>query len=183
MSFKALSLLVATLFVAACATEPENSAATSGQGSSSSSANKAETTSSQPRSISSMSKPIGPAPGSVEDLVVNVGDRVFFDFDKSSVRPDAAEVLNRQAAWLRKFSNHVVVIEGHCDERGTREYNLALGDRRANAVREYLISVGVSTNRIETISYGKERPAVVGATGSAWAQNRRGVTIVKIAGS
>jgi peptidoglycan-associated lipoprotein len=185
MSFKALSLLVATLFVAACATEPENSGATSGQGSSSSSANKAGTTSSQPQpqSVSSMSKPSGPAPGSVEDLVVNVGDRVFFDFDKSSVRPDAAEVLNRQAAWLRKFPNHVVVIEGHCDERGTREYNLALGDRRANAVREYLISVGVSTNRIETISYGKERPAVVGATGSAWAQNRRGVTIVKNAGS
>jgi peptidoglycan-associated lipoprotein len=185
MRFKVLSLLVAALFVTACATEPEDSGATSGQGSTTSSASNAGTTPSQPQSqsVAGMSKPGGPTPGSIEDLVVNVGDRVFFDFDKSSVRPDAAEILNRQAAWLKKYPNHVVVIEGHCDERGTREYNLALGDRRANAVREYLISVGVSTNRIETISYGKERPAVVGATESAWSQNRRGVTIVKNAGS
>ena len=182
MRFKVLSLLAAALFVTACATEPQDSGATSGEGSSTSGAKKAGMASSQPKSMA-MAKPSGPTPGSVEDLVVNVGDRVFFDFDKSNVRPDAAEILNRQAAWLNKFPNHLVVIEGHCDERGTREYNLALGDRRANAVREYLISVGVSTNRIETISYGKERPAVVGSTEAAWSQNRRGVTIVKNAGS
>lgn len=179
MRFKVLSLLAAALFVAACATEPQDSGATSGKGSSTSDA-KMQMTS---KSVASAPAPGSVAPGSVEDLVVNVGDRVFFDFDKSGIRPDAAEILNRQAAWLKKFPNHVVVIEGHCDERGTREYNLALGDRRANAVREYLISVGVSTNRIETISYGKERPAVVGSTESAWSQNRRGVTIVKNAGS
>ena len=174
MRFKVLSILTVALFVAACATEPQDSGATSGKGWSTSDA-KMQMTS---KSVAS-----APTPGSVEDLVVNVGDRVFFDFDKSGIRPDSAEILNRQAAWLKKFPNHVVVIEGHCDERGTREYNLALGDRRANAVREYLISVGVSTNRIETISYGKERPAVVGSTESAWSQNRRGVTIVKNAGS
>mgnify|MGYP000302947431 CR=1 FL=1 len=121
--------------------------------------------------------------GSQEDLSVNVGDRVQFGYDAFDLSADARSVLERQAAWLKSNSGVNVVVEGHCDERGTREYNLALGDRRANAVREYLISVGVSTNRIETISYGKERPAVVGATESAWSQNRRGVTIVKNAGS
>ncbi len=182
MRFKVLSLLAAALFVTACATEPQDSGATSGTGSSSTGAKSAGMASSTPKPMA-MAQPSGPAPGSIEDLVVNVGDRVFFDFDKAGIKPDAAETLNRQAAWLKKFPKHVVVIEGHCDERGTREYNLALGDRRANAVREYLISIGVTANRIETISYGKERPAVLGASESAWSQNRRGVTIVKNAGS
>jgi peptidoglycan-associated lipoprotein len=117
-------------------------------------------------------------PGTQEDLVVNVGDRVFFEFDHSDVSSDARATLDRQAAWLKKYSNVSVTIEGHCDERGTREYNLALGDRRATAVKNYLVAAGVHADRIKTISYGKERPAVVGSNEAAWAQNRRAVTVV-----
>jgi peptidoglycan-associated lipoprotein len=182
MRFKVLSLVAAAALVAACATEPEDSGSTSGQGASTSSSGSSSSTVGTQQATRSIT-PSGPIPGSIEDLVVNVGDRVFFKQDKSDIKPDAAEILNRQAAWLKKFPNHVIVVEGHCDERGTREYNLALGERRANSVREYLISVGVTENRIETISYGKERPAVLGATDSAWSQNRRGVTVVKNAGS
>ncbi|MDH5412292.1 MAG: peptidoglycan-associated lipoprotein Pal, partial [Alphaproteobacteria bacterium] len=114
-----------------------------------------------------------------EDLVVNVGDRIFFDFDKSNLRPDAIDQLNRQADWLKMNGGITVAIEGHCDERGTREYNLALGDRRASSASQYLRSMGVDGGRIETISYGKERPAVLGSNEEAWAQNRRAVMVVK----
>lgn len=188
MHVRIISLFAAALLFSACATEPEETSNPSGQGATSQSANtgagNASAPSSQPAQVSSApSTPSGPPAGSNEDLVVNVGDRVFFDFDKSEIRSDAADTLNKQAAWLKKYPNNVIVVEGHCDERGTREYNLALGERRANAVREYLISVGVSANRIETISYGKERPEVVGSNESAWGQNRRGVTVVKNAGS
>jgi peptidoglycan-associated lipoprotein len=121
----------------------------------------------------------GPAkPGTQEDLVVNVGDRVFFEFNASDLTSEARATLDRQAAWLKKYSSVDVTIEGHCDERGTREYNLALGDRRATAVKNYLVADGVSASRVKTISYGKERPAVLGHNESAWAQNRRGVTVV-----
>jgi peptidoglycan-associated lipoprotein len=114
-----------------------------------------------------------------EYLVVNVGDRVFFDFDKSDLRPDAIDQLNRQADFLKMNGSIAVAIEGHCDERGTREYNLALGDRRAASAKQYLESVGVDGGRMETISYGKERPAVLGSNEDAWAQNRRAVMVVK----
>ncbi len=97
-------------------------------------------------------------PGSAEDLKVNVGDTVHFEYDKYSVRDDDRALLQRQAAWLSKYPAVRVTVEGHCDERGTREYNLALGARRANAVKEYLVSKGVNSSRVETISYGKERP-------------------------
>jgi len=117
-------------------------------------------------------------PGSVQDLVVNVGDRVYFDLDRYNLKPSAQATLERQAAWLKTYSNVTITVEGHCDERGTREYNLALGSRRANAVKDYLVSLGIAPNRITTISYGKERPAVLGSTEDAWAQNRRGVTVV-----
>ena len=117
-------------------------------------------------------------PGTQEDLVVNVGDRVFFGFDKSDLTSEAQATLNRQAAWLKKSSALKVVVEGHADERGTREYNLALGERRATAVKNYLVAAGIPAGRISTISYGKERPAVVGSNEAAWAQNRRGVTVV-----
>ena len=117
-------------------------------------------------------------PGSQEDLIVNVGDRVFFDYDSSELDADAQELLQDQVAWLKQHSNVSVIIEGHCDERGTREYNLALGEKRAQSVKNYLISLGVSEARVSTISYGKERPAVVGSNDGAWAQNRRSVTIV-----
>ena len=112
-----------------------------------------------------------------EKLVQQAGDRVFFDFDKAVVRSDGEETLRMQATFLKQNPGLTMTIAGHCDERGTREYNLALGERRANAIREHLISLGVAPARIETISYGKERPAVVGSNESAWAQNRRGVTL------
>jgi peptidoglycan-associated lipoprotein len=124
----------------------------------------------------------GPKPGSQEDLVANVGDRVFFDFDKYDLKADAQATLQRQAAWLKQYSANAVTIEGHCDERGTREYNLALGDRRANAVRDYLASQGIDGSRIKTISYGEERPECVESTEECWAKNRRGVTVVTAAG-
>jgi len=117
-------------------------------------------------------------PGTQEDLVVNVGDRVFFGFDKSDLSTEAQATLDRQAAWLKKYSTAKVTIEGHCDERGTREYNLALGERRATAAKNYLVAAGIPAGRITTISYGKERPAVVGSNEAAWAQNRRAVTVV-----
>jgi peptidoglycan-associated lipoprotein len=118
-------------------------------------------------------------PGSQQDLATNVGDRVFFAYDSSDLAPEATDTLNRQAEWLNRYPNLQITIEGHSDERGTREYNIALGDRRANAVKNYLVSMGVSSSRVNTISYGKERPAVVGSDASSWAQNRRGVTTVQ----
>jgi peptidoglycan-associated lipoprotein len=118
-------------------------------------------------------------PGSVADFRQNVGDRVYFDTDQSSIRADARDTLNKQAAWLKQYTNYPITIEGHCDERGTREYNFALGERRANSVKQYLIAQGIPADRIKTISYGKERPEVVGSDEGAWARNRRGVTTLQ----
>jgi peptidoglycan-associated lipoprotein len=118
-------------------------------------------------------------PGSQQDLVVNVGDRVFFAYDSHDVSPEGQATLQKQAEWLKKYPAVNVQISGHCDERGTREYNLALGERRAAAAKNYLVSLGVPAERIQTISYGKERPAVEGSTPEAWAQNRRAVTEVQ----
>jgi peptidoglycan-associated lipoprotein len=117
-------------------------------------------------------------PGSQQDLEASAGDRVFFAFDRSDITPEAREILERQADWLRRYPNVTVTIEGHCDERGTREYNLALGERRAQAAKNVLVALGIPASRISTISYGKERPAVVGSTEEAYAQNRRAVTVV-----
>src|SRR5215510_22884 len=102
-------------------------------------------------------------PGSIADFKQNVGDRVYFDFDQSVVREDGRQTLNKQAEWLKKYTNYPITIEGKCDERGTREYNLALGERRANAVKQYLVAQGVPAQRVNTISYGKERPEVLGS--------------------
>jgi peptidoglycan-associated lipoprotein len=117
-------------------------------------------------------------PGSAEDFRVNVGDTVHFDFDKYDVLENDKTTLQRQAAWLSKYPSVRVTIEGHCDERGTREYNLALGARRANAVKEYLVSLGLSAARADTISYGKEHPICTESNEDCWAQNRRGVTTI-----
>lgn len=117
-------------------------------------------------------------PGTQEDLVVNVGDRVFFGFDKSDLTAEARATLDRQSAWLKKYPSVKVTVEGHCDERGTREYNLALGERRAAAAKNYLVAAGIGADRVKTVSYGKERPAVLGSNEAAWAQNRRAVTVV-----
>jgi peptidoglycan-associated lipoprotein len=117
-------------------------------------------------------------PGSAEDLRVNVGDTVHFDYNKYAILDVDKATLQRQATWLARYPAVRVTVEGNCDERGTREYNLALGARRANAVKEYLVSLGVAAARVETISYGKERPICTESTESCWAQNRRGVTTI-----
>jgi peptidoglycan-associated lipoprotein len=118
-------------------------------------------------------------PGSVADFRQNVGDRIFFDTDLSNIREDGRQTLNRQADWLKKYTNYPITIEGHCDERGTREYNLALGERRANATRQYLIAQGIPAARIKTISFGKENPDPPGSDEAAWARNRRAVTVLE----
>ena len=172
MFYKFFISIFMVLFVAACATTPKDSSDSSGSGSSSSGSDVSsegtitETTGS------------GIVSGSQEDLIVNVGDRVFFGYDSSDLDSDALELLQDQVAWLKQNSDVSVTIEGHCDERGTREYNLALGEKRAQAVKNYLIGLGINPDRVSTISYGKERPAVVGSNDGAWAQNRRSVTLV-----
>ena len=120
----------------------------------------------------------GPVAGSEQDFVVNVGDRVYFDLDSYSVRPEAQPRLDAQAAWLARYPQVTVRIEGNADERGTREYNLALGARRAEAVRTYLIQRGVQPARIDTISFGKERPIAAGSGEEAWARNRNAHTAI-----
>lgn len=120
--------------------------------------------------------PQGPVPGSVEDFRVSVGDRIFYGYDRFDLTPEARAVLERQAAWLRQYPNVSVLVAGNCDERGTREYNLALGARRAAAARDYLVSLGVAANRVETVSYGKERPLDPRANEEAWSVNRNAHT-------
>jgi peptidoglycan-associated lipoprotein len=115
----------------------------------------------------------------VADFEKNIGDRVWFGYNKSDLSPEAKEQLSKQAEWLKKHDLMKATIEGHCDERGTREYNLALGERRAESVQKFLLNQGIVSNRLDTISYGKERPAVMGNDESAWKQNRRAVLVVK----
>ncbi len=159
---KLLLLVVAGFFLASCA------ATNTDQGS------DVAATSSASSSSSDGSVTVG----TQEDLIVNVGDRVFFEFDSSELTVDAQATLDAQAAWLLQYSDTDITIEGHADERGTREYNLALGDKRAFAVYSYLAQAGVDTNRMDYVSWGKERPEVIGSEETAYSQNRRGVTIV-----
>lgn len=118
------------------------------------------------------------APGTPQDFSVNVGDRVFFTVDSSDITPTAAGVLDRQAAWLQRYPQYSITMEGHADERGTREYNIALSARRANAARNYLQSRGVNAGRINVTSFGKERPVAVCDSEQCWSQNRRAVTVL-----
>ena len=117
-------------------------------------------------------------PGSAQDFVVNVGDRVFFPVDQTTLTPQARDTLNKQVQWLRLYPNYTVTIEGHADERGTREYNLALSARRAQNTRDYVVSQGINASRIRTVSYGKERPVAVCDAESCFSQNRRAVTVL-----
>jgi peptidoglycan-associated lipoprotein len=117
-------------------------------------------------------------PGSAQDFVVNVGDRVFFETDSSDLTTTATGTLDKQASWLSQYPRYAITMEGHADERGTREYNFALGARRAQAARDYLVSRGIAATRIKTISYGKERPVAVCDDISCWSQNRRAVTVL-----
>ena len=176
MIIKLLASALLVFFLAACSTTPKDTADSSGSGSTSTSSDvssSGETTSTETTSTSASIEP-----GSQEDLIVNVGDRVFFNYDSAELDSDAQELLQDQVVWLKQFSDVSVIIEGHCDERGTREYNLALGEKRAQSVKNYLINLGISSDRVSTISYGKERPSVVGSNDGAWAQNRRSVTKV-----
>ena len=122
-------------------------------------------------------------PGSSQDFTLNVGDRILFDTDSSAIRADAQQTLTRQAQWLNQYGNYAITIEGHADERGTREYNIALGARRAAATRDFLVARGVPATRLRTISYGKERPVAVCDDSSCQTQNRRAVTVLGGAGS
>jgi peptidoglycan-associated lipoprotein len=157
MNTKMLGALGAAALLAACSSSPEAPAATGAQ--------------------AGMSGAV--VPGSQEDLVANVGDRVLFDLNQSSIRADGRAVLDRQAAWLAKYPANNVQVAGNCDERGTEEYNIALGQRRANADRDYLVARGVAGGRISTISYGKDRPTALGSNEQAWAQNRNAITSVR----
>lgn len=173
MRFKILSVFAATMMLAACAQDGTDGGNNSGDGAKVQPVNK-------PASAAAPSTPVvaRPEPGSKEEFVAEVGDRVFFGLDKSDISADAQATLDRQAAWLKKYPSARVSVEGHCDERGTREYNLALGERRAASVRDYLVARGIDASRVDTISYGKERPVAFGGDEAAWSQNRRGVTVV-----
>ncbi len=168
---KVLGLIAVIGLLAACESTPTQTGSAAGAGGAA-----ASSASSAP---SAAAQPAGPRPGTQADLVANVGDRVFFDYDKFDLKPEARRTLERQAAWLKRFPNVNFTVEGHADERGTREYNLALGERRANSVRNFLVSQGIEARRLRTISYGKERPVALGSNETAWAQNRRGVAVVQ----
>jgi peptidoglycan-associated lipoprotein len=178
MVSRIFALLISSILVSACETAPDESAAASGAGTSKAATSSTATPSAVAPAPAPAPAPSGPPAGSQEDLVANVGDRVFFDFDKYNLTPDARATLEKQAAWMKRYASTTVSIEGHCDERGTREYNLALGERRANSVKDFLVALGIGPNRVKTISYGKERPVALGSNDKAWAQNRRGVTVV-----
>jgi len=162
---KILAGFAGLLLLAACSSDQEGTATTGGTGDTS--------------STTTAAAPSGPAAGSIEEFQQNIGDRVFFGFDRYDLTPEARAQLEQQAAWLKSYPQHRITVEGHCDERGTREYNLALGERRATSVKNYLVALGIDPNRIQTISYGKERPEVLGSNEAAWAQNRRAVTVLQ----
>ncbi|MEH6753067.1 MAG: peptidoglycan-associated lipoprotein Pal [Alphaproteobacteria bacterium] len=162
-----IPVLVAAAFVlAACSSTSDNSGDTGSTGASSSGNSQVTTA------------PAGPKPGSQLDLEINVGDRVLFAFDSSALSAESRTTIERWAAWMKTYPANRAVVEGHTDERGTREYNLALGERRADAARDYLVSLGIDPNRIKIVSFGKERPAVPGSNENAWAQNRRAVLVL-----
>jgi len=166
MNMKIVGALAVTLLVAGCSSKSQTGSQTDQTG------------------MTDQTQMGGSAiPGSEEDLKQNVGDRVFFELDRSELSQEARQTLDRQAAWLKRYPAVRVTLEGHCDERGTREYNMALGARRANAVRAYLVALGIQSARIQTVSYGAERPAVLGTGEAVWSQNRRAVTVVAQAGS
>jgi peptidoglycan-associated lipoprotein len=164
MNLRILGALAALSLLSACADKPDTSAANTGAGGATSSGSGMTGTA---------------APGSEEDLVANVGDRVTFGLNESALSSDAQGVLGRQADWLQRYPQVQVQLAGNCDDRGTEEFNLALGQRRANAARDFLVAHGVSSGRVSTISYGKDRPTALGDDESAWAQNRNAITSVR----
>ena len=171
--FQRLLAMCAVAFLFTACETASNVAGDSASGSSSSSATAAGTTSSSASSSTTAATQMSDA-----EKLAQVGNTVYFGFDSSELAGEAQATLDRQAAFLNVNPTMVVIIEGHADERGTREYNLALGDRRAVAVRDYLLAKGLNAARVRTVSYGKERPAVSGSTEEAWAKNRRAATVL-----
>jgi peptidoglycan-associated lipoprotein len=161
MKITTMGALAAIALLAACAKKPADSGMQTG-------ANTQATTTAP-----------GITPGTQEDLVANVGDRVFYELNRSTLSDEAQATLGKQAIWLAKYPSVQVQIAGNCDERGTEEFNIALGNRRASAARDFLVAKGVSKSRISTISYGKDRPVALGSDETAWAQNRNAITSVK----
>lgn len=160
MKLRYLGAFAAISLLAACSGSHDNAGAATGTG-------------------ASANGVAGPVPGSQEDLVANVGDRVFYDTARNSLSSDAQATLDRQSNWLGRYPQVSVQVAGNCDERGTEEYNLALGSRRANAARDYLVAHGVASARISTISYGKDRPTALGSDEQSWQQNRNAITSVR----
>lgn len=160
MHFKFLSAVAAAFLLAACQSSTTGTGGVDGDGRSSSTIGNNAALCTQ------------------EDVTVNLGDRVFFDYDRHALKPQGRQLIENWANYFKECSDLTAVIEGHADERGTREYNLALGNRRANATMEYLAALGVASDRLSIISFGKERPAVLGSSENAYAQNRRGVLVV-----
>jgi peptidoglycan-associated lipoprotein len=157
MKFKVLGAFAGLALLAACSSTPSSTSASTGAG----------------------AMATGAAPGSEQDLVANVGDRVFYDFNASTLSSDADATLGRQAAWLAKYPSVNVLVAGNADERGTETYNLALGQKRANAARDYLVAQGVSAARLQTISYGKDCPVAAGNDDASYQQNRNAITSVQ----
>lgn len=170
MRIKWLVPLAALVILAACESTPEDQGKTAGEA-----GTTAEKSAGQDSGVTGQEV----VPGSQEDLAQNVGDRVLFDYDSSVLSAEARQTLERQAEWLKRYPEVRFMVEGHCDERGTREYNLALGERRAAAAKNYLAALGVEEARLSTISYGKERPYALEHDDSAWSQNRRAVSVVQ----
>ena len=169
MRFNFFTLIAAAFLLAACASEPEESGATTSAGTA---VGSGSDTGASTTAIPTLD------PRSREWLVVNVGDRLLFDYDKSDLTSESQDTVEKVVAWMQTYPDVTLTLEGHADERGTREYNLALGERRANSVRSYMEALGIEGSRLSLISYGKERPAVLASNESAWVQNRRAVFVV-----
>lgn len=165
MMVRVISAVAATALLAACASDPTDDTGSDSMGSS------------QPAAAPAASS--GPAMDSAEYFNQVVGNGVYFALDEYGLNGAAQATLRGQSSWLGQNPSRTVVVEGHCDERGTREYNLGLGERRANAVKDYLVTLGVASSRVRTISYGKERPVCVASDGNCWSRNRRGVSVVE----
>jgi peptidoglycan-associated lipoprotein len=171
MKFRLLSVFAAAVLLAACSSAPEDDGGAAGMGAGTGAGS----------SMGSMAEPVhtGPAAGSAEEFMTVVGDRVFFGFNEYNLTSEAQATLRDQARWLSRYADRTLIVEGHADERGTREYNLALGERRANSVKEFLVGQGVDPHRLRVVSFGKERPVCGESTESCWSQNRRGVTVLQ----
>ena len=173
------ALFAVVAFLAACETAPKDAGDAAGSGASGSSDTSSSSSSSSSASGGSTSSSSGSSTMTKDEELVSIGNKVYFDFDSSALSADAKSTLNAQAAFLRSNPSVRITVEGHADERGTREYNLALGDRRASAARDFLVAQGIDGARIKTISYGKERPEMVVSNDEAWAKNRRSVSIIR----